>query len=104
MATRRAKLLNSAHHLFNYQQGQGDSSTAGRVLLLSATPYKMYTLAHEKEDDDHYADFKRTIDFLLPSLTDQQRVTQCIQRYREELLRIGKSKIDDLLRVKGELE
>ena len=93
-----------AHHLFNYQQGQGDSSTAARVLLLSATPYKMYTLAHEKEDDDHYADFKRTINFLLPSLTDQQRVTQCIQRYREELLRIGKSKIDDLLRVKGELE
>jgi len=37
-----------------------------KVLLLSATPYKMYTLAKEREltGDDHYADFIGTIDFL----------------------------------------
>lgn len=40
-----------------------DQPTA-RVLLLSATPYKMYTLPDEPEGDDHYRDFTRTIEFL----------------------------------------
>jgi hypothetical protein len=35
-----------------------------KVLLLSATPYKMYTLPDEPEGDDHYRDFTRTIQFL----------------------------------------
>lgn len=35
-----------------------------RVLLLSATPYKMYTLPDEPEGDDHYNDFRNTVKFL----------------------------------------
>ena len=35
-----------------------------KVLLLSATPYKMYTLPDEPEGDDHYRDFGRTVRFL----------------------------------------
>ncbi len=35
-----------------------------RVLLLSATPYKMYTLPDEPDGDDHYQDFTRTVRFL----------------------------------------
>lgn len=37
-----------------------------KVLLLSATPYKMFTLAEEREltGDDHYTDFLSTVDFL----------------------------------------
>ena len=35
-----------------------------RVLLLSATPYKMYTVADEAGAEDHYADFLRTLRFL----------------------------------------
>ena len=34
------------------------------MLLLSATPYKMYTLPDEPEGDDHYRDFIRTVRFL----------------------------------------
>lgn len=34
-----------------------------RLLLLSATPYKMYTVADDT-DDDHYADLVRTLRFL----------------------------------------
>ncbi len=45
-----------AKHLF-------DQDTA-RVLLLSATPYKMYTLADER-DEEHYRDFLRTARFLM---------------------------------------
>lgn len=44
-----------ARQLFNYQDA--------RVLLLSATPYRMYTLSHETEDD-HHRDFLETIGFL----------------------------------------
>jgi hypothetical protein len=35
-----------------------------KVLMLSATPYKMYTLPDEPEGDDHYRDFTRTVRFL----------------------------------------
>jgi hypothetical protein len=40
--------------------------TAGsRILLLSATPYKMYTVNAEIDGDDHYRDFLETSRFLL---------------------------------------
>ena len=48
-----------AQRLFEYE----DSHTKVRTLLLSATPYKMYTLSHES-DDDHYRDFLQTVRFL----------------------------------------
>ncbi|MBW9208629.1 hypothetical protein KV100_03105 [Mumia sp. zg.B21] len=35
-----------------------------RLLLLSATPFKMYTLPEEPEGDDHYCDFVDTVRFL----------------------------------------
>src|SRR5690606_39025433 len=35
-----------------------------KVLLLSATPFKMYTLPDEPEGDDHYRDFVATVRFL----------------------------------------
>ena len=44
-----------------------------RVLLLSATPYKMYTLDQETDEDDHYPDFIRTLNFLF---NDQVRVDE----------------------------
>jgi hypothetical protein len=93
-----------AHHLFNYQRLQSDPATAARVLLLSATPYKMYTLAQEADQDDHYADFERTLGFLLPLLEDRQQVAQFIRGYRESLLRITHGGLDSLLAVKAELE
>lgn len=35
-----------------------------RLLLLSATPFKMYTLPDEADDEDHYRDFISTVEFL----------------------------------------
>lgn len=49
-----------ARHLFEYE----DDHTKVRTLLLSATPYKMYTLSHEA-DEDHHRDFLKTICFLM---------------------------------------
>lgn len=48
-----------AARLFEYE----DSHTKSRALLLSATPYKMYTLSGES-GEDHYRDFLHTVRFL----------------------------------------
>ena len=45
-----------AHALFNHADA--------KLLLLSATPYKMYTLPDDEEGEDHYEDFQRTVEFL----------------------------------------
>ena len=45
-----------AHALFDHRDA--------RLLLLSATPYKMYTLPDDPEGDDHYEDFTSTVSFL----------------------------------------
>jgi hypothetical protein len=50
-----------AHQLFNYVAP--DSKRRTRTLLLSATPYRMFTTADEV-DSDHYADFLVTCGFL----------------------------------------
>ncbi|MFV0318506.1 MAG: hypothetical protein ACK5O2_16280 [Microthrixaceae bacterium] len=49
-----AEISQLAHDLFTYDEA--------RVLLLSATPYKMLTLPEEGED--HYKDFLATVQFL----------------------------------------
>ena len=51
-----------ARELFSY----ADENSEARVLLLSATPYKMYTTADEAGVEDHYRDFLRTFEFLSP--------------------------------------
>lgn len=58
-----------------------------KVLLLSATPYKMYTMQGEQED--HYQDFQRTASFLLEGTPGQaERLSQAIERYRKAMLRV----------------
>jgi hypothetical protein len=50
-----------AQQLFRFRDHRNEPA---RVLLLSATPYKMYTLAGES-DEAHYEDFLATMRFLL---------------------------------------
>ena len=70
-----------ARRLFEYQ----DEHTQVRTLLLSATPYRMYTLAHEKKEDDHYADFLQTVDFLLDNEDKSLALRKQLDRYRRAL-------------------
>ena len=69
-----------AHHLFDYQ--------AARVLLLSATPYKAFTLAEEERGgEDHFADFMRTIGFLAHgSPLQPEQVKADLAEYRSALI------------------
>ena len=52
-----------------------------RTLLLSATPYKMYTLSHES-DDDHYRDFLQTVRFLQGPDGSVEPLEESLREYR----------------------
>lgn len=69
-----------AHHLFNWDRA--------RTLLLSATPYKPFTLAEEDAAGaDHYTDFMTTLEFL--STNDETwmaSVRGALARHRAQLL------------------
>ena len=71
-----------AQHLFEYE----DSHTQVRTLLLSATPYKMYTLSHETEDD-HYRDFLETVRFLEGPRGSIRDLEASLCEFRSELTR-----------------
>ncbi len=88
-----------AHQLFEYS----DHESHARVVLLSATPYKMYTLSHEAAEDDHYQDFVRTIRFLQerPQAMEFERL---LGNYRRELLQLGVDGGTGLFEAKNELE
>lgn len=74
-----------------------------RVLLLSATPYKMYTNTHD--DDDHYRDFLSTIRFLLQEEQAFARLDHLLKEYRRQLYRLAEDQsCSGLVEVKRELE
>ncbi len=66
-----------ANKLFEY--------TDVRVLLLSATPYKMLTLDQETEEDDHYPDFIRTLKFLFNDSGEVDEVRKLLSEHRTML-------------------
>ena len=73
-----------AKRLFTYS---GETSDV-RLLLLSATPYRMYTLHHESHTDDHYLDFLRTVEFLDPGLKENGALHRLLNDYRQAMYRI----------------
>jgi len=56
-----------------------------KILLLSATPYKAYTLAHESGMDDHHKDFLRVASFLLNDTLRFQDLKHCLKEFNEAL-------------------
>ena len=89
-----------AEGLFSY----ADEHSAARVVLLSATPYRMYTLDHESGTDDHYQDFLRTVGFLLSDEEKLEQFRQLLDNYRRELLRLTQGTLDQFTQTKRKLE
>jgi hypothetical protein len=56
-----------------------------RILLLSATPYKMFTLDQENDEDDHYPDFIKTLNFLFNNSIDVDVVKNLLSEHRTTL-------------------
>lgn len=82
-----------AHAIFDHPDA--------KVLLLSATPYKMYTLPDEPEGDDHYEDFTRTVRFLAGE--ERARVVERALRGMREAL-IGGGSLDRARDAKDTVE
>lgn len=88
-----------AQELFNYQNGD----QRARVLLLSATPYKMYTVTDEAGEDDHYRDFVETLRFLLNDDSAVDDVASKLGELRRAILR-GLDGLPEVTRLRGEIE
>jgi hypothetical protein len=69
-----------ARELFAYQDV--------RLLLLSATPYRMYSTADD-DRDDHYVDFLRTLRFLERSNAEDRSFERSVAAYRSGLIGLG---------------
>lgn len=89
-----------AEELFSYS----DEDSSVRVLLLSATPYKMYTLHHEQAEDDHYADFLRTVDFLDPDPARRERFREDLTAYRRGIYRLAEGSATELAAARTRIE
>lgn len=69
-----------ARELFDYTDRDGN---AARTLLLSATPYRMLTLANDDpEDGDHYQDFIDTLGFLFGRNRGEQLAAELDEELR----------------------
>lgn len=80
-----------------------------KVLLLSATPYKMYTMYHEQvaeaeAQEDHYADFIRTVGFLFGEPQKTAEFERDLARYRRALLQPAAEGGDELQKAKTVIE
>jgi len=84
-----------ARDVFDYEDN--------RTLLLSATPYKMYTIAEEvAAGDDHYADFLATTAFLLGDR--QADFADALRRFQAVFLDISKVGIAEVREARSEVE
>ncbi len=89
-----------AQQLFTYSDAHNDV----RVLLLSATPYKMYTLSQDAAGDDHYRDFLKTAGFLVADPADRDGLRDALRRYRSGLYDLADGVSADLGAARGDLE
>lgn len=74
-----------ANELFNHAKNP-------RVLLLSATPYKMYAAHHEGEN--HYQDFLQTTRFLFDDPVQVEDLARELHRFREMILASDSNDLD----------
>lgn len=76
-----------AKELFEFKDTTTDREA--KVLLLSATPYKMYTM-HGEEEEDHYKDFIHTARFLLEPLPDRlSHLVAEIEKFRSAFFQLS---------------
>ena len=96
--TERDAAAELAQELF---QARAHDGKRVRTLLLSATPYKLYTADAEIEHEEHYKDFLATTKFLLGD--DEARVEELkyqLSRFGAALLRAAAGDPEQMERVK----
>lgn len=89
-----------AQQLFEYTTPE---NVPVALLLLSATPYRMFTTAEESATDDHYSDFLETVRFLMRSASKFDLIKATLRSYREHLHRAAQGHEHDLDRIRETL-
>jgi hypothetical protein len=94
-----------AQQLFSYRTPE-DRRVA--MLLLSATPYRMFTTRNDSGSsglnaDDHYTDFLQTLEFLVDDATRFSALKAALHRYRHELVRAASGAPHDMAAVRAQL-
>lgn len=85
VAPEKAAAAELARALFSYN---GEDGSKARLLLLSATPYRMLTLSSDApEEGEHYDDFLRTMRFLFGDAKGPARV----EELKSELIKFRRS-------------
>ena len=75
-----------------------------RTLLLSATPYKLYTTDAEIGHEDHYKDFIATTRFLFNDDDREESLRKQISRFGSALQRASQGLTHDVEEAKGDVE
>lgn len=70
-----------AQELLSYR----DECTDTKVILLSATPYRLYTTHNTNGTESHHEDLLRTVEFLLESKAARDQFEQDLRAYGEDL-------------------
>lgn len=94
-----------ARELFDYADHQRGEEV--RVLLLSATPYKMYTMQHELDSgsNDHYQDFLATYGFLVRHAPAAVGTLKgLLDEYRSRLLGLSKATLPQLCGLRDQIQ
>ena len=99
LLSRKDEASELAHELFDF----ADEQSSARVVLLSATPYKMYTLAHE-DGEDHYRDFLDTVRFLFDNSEETAGLEEALEAYRGAILSARESTSVGLESIRRGLE
>lgn len=90
----KAAAAELARALFSYS---GSDGSAARLLLLSATPYRMLSLSSDDpEEGDHYSDFLRTMRFLFGDVDGEARVRELeneLSQFRRALQAMPQSRL-----------
>ena len=73
-----------ARQLFDFTEPT--TNEKARVLMLSATPYKMYTLGSELDTDDHYRDLLATANFLFDDSLETDALHGELRQLRHALV------------------
>jgi hypothetical protein len=89
-----------AQQLFAFRDHRGEPA---RVVLLSATPYKMYTVVDDV-DDDHYRDLVDTLRFLFNDEAQTAAFKRDIDAYRDALFHLDPADLQRARLLKTALE
>ena len=74
-----------------------------RLLLLSATPYRMLTM-HGESEDDHHADFLSTLAFLGDSPDEADAVRNDLEQYRQAFRKLAEGDEGAVTQARDDLQ